>query len=287
MSAPIELGETYQYRHTVTDSTGAVGTATVTATVTLPDGTPVNPTVSNTGVGLYDVDFLTTQPGRHVVSGSATGGILGTAVEKFDDVFHVEPPGRMLIGYDDAVSELRASAVITSIPDREQLRSLIIAASDAVERALGVIVCRRSITDTFDGSRGPIRLRQRPLPSPDGFVTITSVSEGGVALVAGTGFVLRRSDWSLQRGNGYYGAWWAYGYDNVSVTYDAGSTVVPPILRSVTARTVETMWQSSQQSAHPMLDQGADLAVGEQVRALSEPERMAWSNLTVSAAGIA
>lgn len=288
MSAPVDLGETYQYRQTITDTTGAVGAAgSVTVTITLPDGSTVTPTVSNTGVGLYDVDYLTTQAGRHVLAGSATGGVLGSAVKKFDDVFHVEQPGRMLVGYDDAVSQLRASGVITSVPDREQLRWIVIAASDAVERALGVVVCRRTITDTFDGSTGVIRLRQRPLPSPDGFVTVASVSEGGVALVSGTGFVLRRSDWSLMRGTGLYASWWARGYDNVSVTYDAGCTVVPPVLRSMTLATVEAMWQSSQQAAHPMLEPSADLAVADQVRAMAEPERMAWANLVMSAAGIA
>jgi hypothetical protein len=288
VSAPVELGETYQYRQTVTDSTGTPVTATVTATITLPDGSLVSANVQNTGVGIYDIDYPTVQAGRHVISGSATGGSLGSTVEKFDDVFHVEQPGRMLVSYDEAVSQLRASAVITSVADREQLRWLVVAASDAVERALGVALCRRTVTETLDGGYSALRLSVRPLPHPDGFITVTSVVEsGGPALVAGTGYVLDRQTWTLLRGNGSYSAWWLRGYGNVAVTYDVGCTVVPPVIRSVTLASVEAMWQSSQQAAHPMLEPGADLVVGDQLRAMSEPERMAWSNLVMSCGGIA
>ena len=66
MSAPLEQGETYQYRQTVTDAAGTPANAgTVTATITLPDGSTVVPTIVNSGAGLYDFDYLTTQAGRY------------------------------------------------------------------------------------------------------------------------------------------------------------------------------------------------------------------------------
>ena len=102
MSAPLEQGETYQYRQTVTDAAGTPTNAgTVTATITLPDGSTVVPTIVNSGAGLYDFDYLTVQAGRHTLLVSATGGTLGSATEKFDDVFNVEEPGRFLIGFDE------------------------------------------------------------------------------------------------------------------------------------------------------------------------------------------
>src|SRR4030095_8673193 len=164
MSAPLEQGETYQYRQTVVDAAGVLANAgTVTATVTLPDGTTTAPTVVNSGTGLYDFDYLTVQVGRHTILGSATGGALGTAVEKFDDTFNVETPGRFLVGFDDARTQLRAVTTITTLADREQLRWLCLAALDAVERDLDRIVARRSIVEVHDGGKTRIQIRAGPI----------------------------------------------------------------------------------------------------------------------------
>jgi hypothetical protein len=285
MSAPLDQGETYQYRHTVLDASGAPANAGslpagVTVTITLPDGTTANPTVVSTATGLYDFDYATTQVGRHYVVGTATGGTLGTAVEKFEDVFHVEPAGRLLVGFDDARTNLRGTLTITSLADREQLRWLILAASDAAERALGRIICRQSITDYFDGENQPdITLRRIPLYHPDGFVTITTVTESGVTLT-GSDYVIRRAGgWQLRRGTTTQARPWQVGTDNIVVTYTAGSTQVPAVLRQAVLNIIERAWQTTQQMSHPALDDSVQIQVPSAIGALSGPMRTAWDSL--------
>ena len=108
MSGPVDLGQTYRYRHTVTNVAGAPANAgTVTATVTLPDGTSVSPNVVNSSTGVYDIAYTTTQAGLHQLSGAATGGVLGPEVDVWGDAFTVEPAGRMLVGVDEASAHLR------------------------------------------------------------------------------------------------------------------------------------------------------------------------------------
>lgn len=49
---------------------------TVTAIITEPDGTVVNPAVVNDGVGLYHADFTFTKQGRHLVRFEGTGAVV-------------------------------------------------------------------------------------------------------------------------------------------------------------------------------------------------------------------
>jgi len=284
VSAPIELGENYQYRHTIYDATGVAADAgTVTVTVTLPDGTTATPTVTHSGTGLYDIDYLTAQTGRHTILGDATGGVLGTDHEKFDDAFHVELAGRMLISLDDAVTHLRATATITSIADRQQLRWYTLAASDACERSLGRVVCRRSITDAFDGGVWDLLLRDIPPRPPTGFVTPTSVVENGVSLVLNTDYFVAKQGWRLIRGQTNATRPWQPGTENITATYTAGCTDVPPVLRKVVASAVQRMWQTSQQQPHEALD--GTLEVAAALSVLTPVESRAWDSFAAPGFG--
>lgn len=258
MSAPLEQGETYQYRQTVTDALGVAANAgTVTATITLPDGTIATPTVVNSATGLYDFDYLTSQAGRHTMLGSATGGVLGTAIEKFDDTFNVEQPGRFLVGFDDARTHLRATTTITTLEDREQLRWLCLTASDAVELDLGLVLARRSFTELFDGGGYALRFAKvPPRPADGGAITIASVTESGAVLSASDYFVRKRG-WKLCRGSRLSPSVWSGGIEDISVVYFAGCTIVPPVVRKVVLNTIQTAWQASQQADHPFLDEVA------------------------------
>ena len=284
MSAPLEQGETFQYRQTVVDAAGVPANAgTVTATITLPDGTTTSPSVVNSAAGLYDFDYLTVQVGRHTLIGSATGGTLGSAVEKFDDVFHVEQPGRFLVGFDDARTQLRAVTTITTLADREQLRWLCLAASDAVERDLGRVVARRTVVETYDGGADALVLLSTPV------ISITSVTESGVAVTNPGGYVLNTRTGLLYRGSTTSGQYWAWGRQNIVVTSVAGMVNPPAVIRLVALYLIQALWQSSQQAPHPLLDEGgveeAGVFAGALLTGLPQPLKNAYASL--QSAGLA
>src|SRR5215216_2946580 len=109
MTGQIDQGQTYRYRQTVKDTSGVLANAgTVTFTITLPDGTLATPSAVNTGTGLYDIAYTTTQAGLHQLRGSATGGVLGTEFDFWTDAFTAEEPARLLIGVDETIEHLRA-----------------------------------------------------------------------------------------------------------------------------------------------------------------------------------
>jgi hypothetical protein len=277
VSAPLELGETYQYRHTVTDIAGIPANAgTVAVTITLPDGTTATPSVVPNGTGIYDFDYLTTQVGRHTLLGSATGGTLGSATEKFDDTFNVEQPGRFLVGFDDARTQLRAVSTITTLADREQLRWLCLAASDAVERDLGRVVARRTVVETYDGGITALVLRSTPV------ISITTVVEDDITLTAND-YVLRKRGWLLQRGTTKSQRYWADGWENITVTSVAGMINPPAVVRLVALYLVQALWQSSQQAPHPLLDEGgaeeANVFAGALLTGLPQPLKNAYASL--------
>lgn len=254
----VDQGETYSFRLKVTDNTGAAGApgTTPTVTVTLPDNTTTTPTITPNGTGLFDIDLLTTLTGRYTWTATATGGVLGNATRKWAGTLDVEDPAALLIDTTDALNHLRASGIITLGADLEQMRWLCHVATDAVERDLGYVLVRRTITDTFDGD-GSSALDLRLVPprvSDSGFLTVTSVVENGVTLTAGTDYVLRRSGWSLRRGTTTTATYWRYGTENITVVYTAGCTNPPPIARKVALNGVQRMWQASQQSPHPLLE---------------------------------
>jgi hypothetical protein len=281
----VDLGETYSFRLKVTDSNGAAGDpgSTPTVLVTLPDNTTTSPTITANGTGTFDVDLTTTILGRYTWTGTATGGVLGSATRKWAGTLDVEDPATLLIDTSDALNHLRATGTITGSADIEQLRWLCHVATDAVERDLGYILVRRTITDTFDGEGRPeIQLRRvPPSVSDSGFLTIGSITENGVALTTND-YILRRSDWSLHRGTsiGYYWRGWYPGYENIAVTYTAGCTNPPPIARKVALNGVQRMWQASQQSPHPLLeDVSGDVGTFIAAGSLTPLEYSAYQNL--------
>lgn len=278
MSAPVEVGENFTYTQTFTNpATGVLAdVGTVTFTVTLPDGTTTSPATTHPAVGTYAFDYLTAQTGRHPILTDGTGGYLAADHDRREDVLNVELAGRYLVSFDDAIAHMRATSTITTIADRQELRWLILASSDAVERAIGRVLCRRSIVDVFDGGNSVIMLRQIPLRDPDGSLTITSVVENTTTLTLNTDFLLSRTGWRLIRGSTLNIRPWLWGQENITATYVAGCVNTPPVLRKITLTAIERMWQSSQQQPHPALD--ADLAVTQALGELTPVEQMAWDS---------
>lgn len=225
------LGGTWFKRYDVTKADGTAGTATVSVSVTLPDGTVSVLAPVFTSPNHYDVLYPTTQIGRHVVTASATGLDLGSFVATWaPDIFHVDSAVTMaaLVGLDEAKVRLNASKATNDA----ELLDFIMKASASVE-ARTRLWHRATITDTF--RRRTIRtvyLRKAPA------VSITSVVENGVTLDAGT--------YQLGGGNGLIkpGSSWSAGDGSLVVTYLAGETVVPLDVREGVLMLLEHMWST-------------------------------------------
>jgi hypothetical protein len=256
VTGSISDGQTFRYRFPVKNSLGALADAgTVTVTITLPDGTTDTPTVVNAATGLYDIAYLITMPGLHQVHSEATGGVLGTEVDVWEDSFVAEPRSLSFIGVDEAISHLRAENALTADANREKIRTLCVAVSNAVELDLDLAIAWREVTETFDGGRYELNLRTKPpRPRDGGSIEIIEVSENGSVI---TDYTLRKAGWRLIRGGSSGRFLWAGGYENVSVRYSAGCARVPPVVRRVALNTLQTAWQASQQAEHPFLDEVA------------------------------
>jgi hypothetical protein len=272
MSGPVDLGQTWRYRQTVTDDTGTPADAgTVTAVITLPDGTSSGTlTLTHAGTGLYDLAYATTLAGLHTLRTTATGGVLAAQVDVWEDVFTVETAGGAFVAVDEAAAHLRAAGIITSAADREQLRWLCLAASTAVEGDLGRVIAPRQVVEAHDGGKTAIVLRSTPL------ISVTSVVESGTTLTTAD-YVASTATGILYRGTQQSPSVWAAGTETVTVMARVGYTVPPRVARKVALGVVERAWQASQQAPHDALDAGGEVFAA--VGTLTDPERAAYDAL--------
>lgn len=270
----VDLGESWSSpTYEVRDPDDVPTAATVTAVITLPDGTLATPTPVNPALGDYTVDYLSAQPGLHQVLVSATGGMLGNLVRRWQDTFTVEA-ARTMVSVEQALQHLRGTNTITEADELEQLRWLVVVATDAVERACSRTMVRRTLVEQYDGGRDHVRLRKGPVQS------ITSVTEHGQP-VPSTDWLLDTRHDRLYRGSTYGTYCWSAGILNVAVTYVAGYTTPPVIARKVCLNGIQRMWQQSQQAPMPYLDDNAaDAAIATTVSATLTPlEMAAWKSL--------
>jgi hypothetical protein len=284
VSGPVDLGQTFRYRHTVLvgSSPADAGSSNIIR-ITRPDGTVDTQTIVHSGVGLYDIAYLTVAAGWHVISGDFTGGVLGAEHDVWEDGFTVEEPARFFVGVDEAVAHLRAAGVIVGADDREQLRWLCLAACEAVERDLGRAISRRVVTgERHDGGDNAVFLRWTPV------IAVTQVVESGTTLTGGSDvdWVLDGSTGLLYRGSTTWQGCWAAGRRNITAAYVAGYTIPPRPARKVALSAVEQAWQTSQQLPRGSFDADTiDAAVFAGAAQLTPWERSAYEGLR--AAGIA
>jgi hypothetical protein len=270
---PIDLGDSKTRSINLTNAAGAAADADSLPTyaVTLFDGTAgISPTVVHGVTGEYYVVYPTVQVGLHQEVWSATVGGVPVVIRRN---FTVEQVANSFIDTDEALAHLRASGVIVSAADLEQLRWLCSVACGAVQDDLGRTIARASKTQTFDGGRTAVLLGHTPVMS------ITTVTENGTT-VAGTGYTANLSAGILYRGGQQSPQPWSWGVQNVVVTYVAGYTDPPRIARKVALNGVQRMWQSSQQMPHPYLDDvGAQEAIFGAAGTLTPLELAAYNSL--------
>src|SRR3989304_4796426 len=75
--AIVDVGDTYRNTFRMLVDGTLADPATVTASVTLPDGTTSSPPPTQVGPGVWEVLYTTSQAGRHTLAVTGSGGDLG------------------------------------------------------------------------------------------------------------------------------------------------------------------------------------------------------------------
>lgn len=257
----IDLGSVYQVAVDVRNSAGVLADpGSATLTVTLPDGTTVTPAVTlpPSSTGQLRVDYVTTQVGRHawrmVTTAPATG---------YSDVFDVRPAVPTgIVSLADARAQLNMGPAETS--DDDELRVFIGAATGAVERALGRVVVRRSVTDRFtiSGSATELLLRRVPVLSLTSVVSTdgaTTWDTGSLTVDDETGLV------SVVSGPAFTGC--------VDVTYQAGYVVIPDNYRLAGQIIVQHLWETQRGTTGGVQLGGGDVDMALASRGFAIPRR--------------
>lgn len=214
------VGATLEWSITVTDEDGHPANTgiTPTATVTQPDGTIALADVSSPGVGVYVATYVSSMAGRHLVVWQAWGVNSGDfPYTDQTDVWPINP--RYLIGLGDARAQLKLPAGVTVHDD--DLLLYIAAATPIIEDLVSAAVLPQTVEERRDGGGQVIRLWRGPVRS------MTGITEDGVSLVEGEGFVVDEAG-LVWRGTSPRSACWRRGARNVVITYEVGPAQIHP-----------------------------------------------------------
>jgi hypothetical protein len=259
-----------------------LSSATVTCTVTAPDGTISTPTPTVAGL-LASVPITATLPGGWGIVWATSGTVVGAVQDQFTCV----PFEFDLISLPDLKEELQITADTTKYDPK--LRRWLKSATNVVENVTGPIRLH-DVQDVFDGGTVSIVLTARWIAS------ITLIAEN----VAGTQYVL--TEQPLGSSSSAYGFTWdkdtntlirrdqsggarafAAGRNNVVVNYKAGLPVIPDDVQLATAELIKHWWNKSgvmrggprgfQQSDDDAMNMPGNYMVPNAVMELLEPWR--------------
>lgn len=231
-----ELGQTVTASVQITsDGTTAadLGGGNATCLATKPDGTTVAATVTKPGTGLYLGATPGALAGRYRLTFSGTGANSGALpYTAICDVWPSDP--RLIISLEDAKAELNVPAGVTVKDD--ELRLYIAATTPVVEEIVGRVLTA-TLVETFDGGLECVKLSERA-------ASITSVTVNGVAT---TNYVANLASGIVWAGTTSGADTFAWGRQNVVVTYVAGSSTVEPNVILGARIIVAQQWQVGQQ----------------------------------------
>ena len=228
--ASYDLGDKVYLTWLTVDSSGnAVNPGTVTASVTLPDGTNTSLTTATSTTGTYTTNYLPTLAGRHVIGWYATGSY----PQAYSDVFEVRDIADIgIVGYDEVLEYLN---IPTANANENEIRRFMDAANDLAQSYTGVILGRKTFTSQlYDGG-----------------------NENGVLLNSGqyvidpTGQRLYRIGSGTLYATNSYGYWTA-GMNNVSVTYVAGYVNPPMAAKQGVLEIIRHLWQTQRGAMNVM-----------------------------------
>jgi hypothetical protein len=186
--------------------------------------------------GQYWAEFVPTLAGPHAYVWTVLVG--GKTIKFGPDVFNIRAstPGP-LIGLDEARRHLR---ITSSDPARdEDIRDFVDTATELCEAYTGRTYRRMQVTGTFDGGGRLVRLVRTPV------VSILSVTESAIA-VPDSGWTLNADTGALYRGPSTGCGRWAWGRQNIVVTYTAGPVPaqVPALVRQAVKELLRHLWDT-------------------------------------------
>jgi hypothetical protein len=245
--ASYDLGDkVYLTWNTYDPSGAAVNPGTVTASVTLPDGTTTSLTTATSTTGTYTTNYLPTLAGRHVIAWSATGAY----PQAFADIFEVRDINDIgIVGYAETLEYLN---IPTASANENEIRRYIDAATDLAEGYVGQVLGRRTFTsELYDGGTEFIRLRNPKA------ISVTSVTENGMA-VSASNYVLdytgqrlyRMGSGTLYATNSY--GYWNQGMNNISVTYVSGYVNPSMAAKQGVLVIIKHLWESQRGAMNVM-----------------------------------
>lgn len=271
------LGQQVVLTTAVADTLGVPTNATMSLTVTRPDGTTlvsgVGLTITNPATGSYACNVQTNQAGTWLYVWTASGAAIGIDDGQFD----VLAITRRIAGLADAKLHLNKQ----NTADDVEIQDFMDAAQSVIQREVGDVV-PTSYSETLPIDGCCVVLTRRPIIS----VTSLSVWNGGTVpvLIDPTGYRLTGATGVIERLNGGYPI--PFTGTDVSVTYMAGlSGPVPPNIRLAYLELTAHLWRNSQQGRNRRVrgsgpeDDTGTVALGfslpNRVRELLGPKRPA------------
>jgi hypothetical protein len=229
----------------VYNDSGVLASATVTCTITLPDGTTSAPSVSNPSTGRYTASYTPAVAGTFYVRwvGEDVGGVSGVDTVA-EDSFTVSANSNAFISLEDAKSFLN----ITDTADDEELLAYLEWACTLAERIADTDFSRKTVTSEKHSvlrCTSSIVLDHRPV------LSVTSLSESGTALSASDYTVDNRWGVVYRQAGSYQDSEWLQGRNNVTVTYITGWSIIPPEVRQATLQILEHLW-TNQRGGSPL-----------------------------------
>jgi len=238
----LDLGDTYDPASGcevyIYNDAGALATATVVLTITLPDGTTTTPSVTTPSTGRYQSQYKPTQAGTHYVRWVATS-VGGTSGEDtaHEDSFTVSASTNTFISLAEGKEYLN----LQDTADDDELLAYLETACNLAETVADRTFARTAQVDTISstGSESTLFLTRRPV------LSVTTVTERGTTLTANTGYAYDPDYGHLYRmSSAYEKSVWAAGTRSNVVTYVAGYAIIPPAVRQATLSILRHLWDT-------------------------------------------
>ena len=221
------IGSTVPLSFTVFNAAGnPINASTSLLTIGLPDGTTVNPGMTNISTGVYTLDYVPPVAGRYTVNATFTG-----PSASFADVFDIRQAApRYMISLASAKRALNMRSNVTT--SDAELLNYIEAATDAIELYLHETVVRRTVVERHDLVH-PVRALMLDTYPVVSVTSIASVDGGTVWL-----------DSTVDTSSGAVYAASAKFSGSLLVTYIAGRSEVPASYARAAEIVVANLWQS-------------------------------------------
>ena len=243
------------------DSQVAADAASVTVTVTQPDGSTLTPSPVHAGTGIYQaVVTAPTQAGTYLVHWSATGSGFSFT---FDDQFQVRPAGAEQV-VDMASVKAHLNLSLSDTSQDAELLGFILAAGRVIRDMIGPYT-PESHTEYFDGGVQTISVAWQPVISFQSVYEYYGLSSFLITeqplgtQINAFGFTADYITGQLTRRTfGGQAALWAVGDKNIKVTYTAGRSDVSYNVRLGALELIRHNWSMTQQAGRPRMRAGMD-----------------------------